>query len=319
MPSLPRDLSPMLPLRSDGPFDSRDHVFELKWAGIRSLARIEGARLSLVSQSGRDVTAWFPELAAITSQMKSRGTALDGEIVALGPDGLPDLRLISARLSGGPVEDGNICIFQAYDLLYAGGKRLLDRPLIERKEALAKALSRPGPALAVDFVPDEGLALFEAAADRKLPGIIAKRKQSPYRSGSRSADWLEVPVYESGWFVVGGYALGVGRGAPIAGLLLGEPVLRGRLRYAGLVQGGIAGRLIEPALSSLTADACPFLSMPSVMRLVYWLRPELVCEVKFARREPDGRLRFPVFVTLRPDLSAGDLQLEKAEQSAPRR
>jgi bifunctional non-homologous end joining protein LigD len=111
-----------------------------------------------------------------------------------------------------------------------------------------------------------------------------------------------VPVYESGWFVVGGYVLGIGRKEePVAGLLLGEPAAGG-LQFAGIVQGGLP-RGFETALESFTSPVNPFIAGPSVARLVYWLTPLLVCEVRHAGRDPEGRLRFPVFVTLRPDLA----------------
>ncbi len=317
MPSLPRDLAPMTPSRAYEPFDSADHVFELRWDGIRALAYVEQMRLTLVSQSGRDITALFPELAGIAAQVKGDGVILDGEIVALGPEGEPDLGLIAARLSGGPADDGAICLYQAYDLLYNGGLSFLERPLLQRREGMSRLLPTPGAAVAVEYVQDEGVALFEAAADRRLPGIVAKAKTSTYKPGRQTPDWTEVPVYESGRFVIGGYALGLGKDEPVAGLLLGEPVLPGRLRYVGTVQGGFRADLMEPALSSLTTEACPFLSPPNLMRLVYWLKPELVCEVRFARREADGRLRFPLFVTLRPDLAAAGLRDAGAGRSAP--
>jgi bifunctional non-homologous end joining protein LigD len=298
----------MLPSRAEEPFDSERRVFEVRWGGIRALAFIEQARLSLISQSGRDITAWFPELAGIAGQARRDGVVLDGEIVALGADGEPDLALLSARLAGAPPEDdGAICLYQAYDLLYSGGVSFLDRTLIQRKEALAGVLGGPGPAVAVDYVSDEGVALFDAAAERRLPGIVAKAKASTYKPGRQTRDWVEVPLYESGCFVIGGYVFGVGKEDTVAGLLLGEPVLPGRLRHVATVQGGIPGALLEPALTALATDASPFLAAPDLMRLVYWLRPELVCEVRYARREADGRLRFPVFVTMRPDLAPRDI------------
>lgn len=318
MPSPSDNLRPMLAARADEPFDSDDHLFELKWAGIRALAYVEQARLTLISQSGRDITAWFPELAGMAGQVRDGSVVLDGEIVALGDDGEPDLRLIAARLAGGDPEDGVVCLYQACDLLYANGASLMDLPLLQRKESLARVLANAGPAVAVEYVSRDGIALFEAAAERRLPGTVAKASRSLYSPGVRSGDWLEVPVYESGWFVVGGYALGVGKEAKIASLLIGDPAMAGRLRYVGQVQSTLPADVLEPVLAGLTADVNPFLSTPNLLRLVYWTRPELVCETKFARREPDGRLRFPLLVTLRPDLSVSDLREGGRQKRAPR-
>jgi bifunctional non-homologous end joining protein LigD len=297
----------MLPSRADEAFYSDAHIFEVRWAGIRALARVERARLQLISQSGREISPWFPELAGIAAQVSGDGVVLDGEIVALDVNGEPDLGQIAARLAGGPVGDGAICVYQAYDALYIRGAPLIDRPITERKDILAGLIGQPGPAIAVSFVPHDGTALFEAAAERRLPGIVAKAKASTYLPGQRSTDWVEVPVYESSVFVIGGYVLGLKGEAPVAALLLGEPVLPGRLHYVATVQAGPHASLLEPALNALATDANPFLITPDLLRLVYWLRPELVCEVRYARREADGRLRFPVLVTLRPDLSVKEV------------
>src|SRR6266542_4836676 len=99
--ALNQNFRPMLAVAAVEPFDSGRHVFDVRWDGMRALALIDRARLRLVSQSGRDITAWFPELASIAGQVRFDGTALDGEIVALGPAGEPDLALLAARLSCG--------------------------------------------------------------------------------------------------------------------------------------------------------------------------------------------------------------------------
>jgi bifunctional non-homologous end joining protein LigD len=307
MPSLPTDLRPMLPERASEPFDSAGHAFGVRWAGIRALAYVEMARLRLVSQSGLDITALFPELAGMAAQVRGDGVVLDGEVVALDDAGLPDLAMIGERLAGGPKDGGAQCVYQATDLLFASGLSLMEQPFTVRRQALAQVLVRQGPAVVAAHVDGEGLALFEAAVERRLPGIVAREQTAPYLAGRRSSALIEVPVYEVDDFVIGGYVLGLGREEPVAGLLLGEAAAGGRLRYAGAVAGNLPGRLLEPLLAPLATDACPFLHLPPLARLVYWLRPEVVCQVKYARREADGTLRFPVFVAVRPDLRAADL------------
>ncbi len=301
---LPRSLLPRLPAVAEEAFDSPDHLFELRWGGIRALAFVEPGRLTLRSQSGRDITAWFPELAALPKQVRRPPAVLDGEIVALDGDGLPRLSLLADRLARPPASGGPVaCVFQAYDVLNASDLSLLDRPLISRKERLQRLLGGPGPAMIAEYIESDGVAYFEAVASRRLPGMVAKRKDSRYRAGQRSADWQEVRVYESGWFVVGGYTVGLGNEGPLASLLLGVPTTGGRLRYVGQVRTTEQASL-EETLSVLGGEDCPFSQPPPVARLVYWLRPELVCEANYARIERDGRLRFPVLISMRPDLSA---------------
>ncbi len=302
--SPPPDLAPMLPTPALQPFDSEEHIFELRWGGIRALAYVEGGEFGLRSLAGRDIAAWFPELAVAGGQVNAREAVLDGEVVATAEDGRPDLGLLSERLAGAPGVVIPGLAFHAYDLLYRNDNSLMRRPLMERKQALARLVRTGGPLVVTDYVEEDGVAFFEAASQRRLSGVVGKARHSPYQPGRTSRDWLEMRVYESGWFVVGGYTIGRGREGPVATLLLGEPISGRLLRYAGQVQAPEAGQRIEPALSPFSAPGSPFLRAPETQRLVYWLRPEVVCEVNFAGRGADGVPRFPVLVTLRPDLSA---------------
>jgi bifunctional non-homologous end joining protein LigD len=313
-----QSLRPMLAVPAAEPFDSEHHVFDVRWDGVRALAFIERARLRLVSQAGRDITAWFPELAPLAGQVRLEGTVLDGEIVALGATGEPDLALLGSRLSCGRMEGDLSLVYQAFDLLAKGGRTVVDQPLVRRRAELKGVLKASGPGLASDWVETDGIACFEAVADRRLPGIVAKEKASLYLPGQRSEAWREVRVYESGWFVVGGYVIGLGKEGPVAGLLLGEPDERGRLDYAGAVQAGFPAGDFEAVLSAVSSPACPFVSAPAVTRLVYWQRPDLVAEVRHGGRDAEGRLRFPVFVTLRPDLGPADCMAVK-ENAARKR
>ena len=305
MSSFPRSFLPMLPVVAAEPFDSPHHLYELKWAGVRALAFIEGARLRLQSLSGREISGWFPELASLVGQVGGRDTVLDGEIIAPGPDGAPDHGLLSRRLSA-PGASGAACVYQAYDLLYHEGGALLDQPLIARKERLVRALRGPGPAAVSAYVDHDGMDYFQAVVARRLPGIVAKERDSGYRPGQQSDAWQEIRAYESGWFLIGGYTLGVRKEAPVRTLLLGEPTPRGRLRFVAQVEATLPGVDFERVVEPLTTAISPFQGQPDVPRLVYWLEPTLACEVNFASRDAEGRLRFPVLVTLRPDLSPAE-------------
>src|SRR5439155_24064313 len=179
-------LRPMLAVAAVEPFDSERHVFDVRWDGVRALAFIDRARLRLVSQSGRDITAWFPELASIAGQVRSDGTVLDGEIVPLRPAGEPDLGLLAGRLSCGRMEGDLSLVYQAFDLLAKGGRTLFEQPLEQRRAELRSVLRASGPALASDWVDTDGTACFDAVAERRLPGIVAKEKGSLYLPGQRS-------------------------------------------------------------------------------------------------------------------------------------
>ena len=121
-------------------------------------------------------------------------------------------------------------------------------------------------------------------------------------------------------FVVGGYTFGGSwrrggrpRRGPFESLLLGLFGEDGAFHYVGEVAGGYteadAGH-ITPALDALASNECPFREEPGSRRLVFWCRPELVATVRFAEWTADGRLRFPVFEALRPDVPARSCRLE---------
>src|SRR5438552_3053628 len=117
MPSSTPVLRPMLPSTASEPFDSPDHVFDLKWGGIRALAFIQPGRLRLVSQAGRDISALFPELSTIADQASPRRGVIDGEIIALSPEGEPSLAPLASRLGGAPSAAPVACLYQAFDIL----------------------------------------------------------------------------------------------------------------------------------------------------------------------------------------------------------
>ncbi|MEX2238793.1 MAG: hypothetical protein WEB00_14815 [Dehalococcoidia bacterium] len=326
-------LRPMQPALIDQPFDSDEHIFELKWGGVRALAFIEGHSLTLIGANGRDITEWYPELHSLPDQVKGSTAVLDGEIVAVGKEGYPSFDVLRERFKAfgmkpppevPDAQGGGLC-YQVYDMLLAGGRNLMNRRLWHRKDVL-NSLVIPSEAVQVsDFIDGEGVAFYEAALEHKLEGIIAKWKESEYRAGERSDDWQELRILEAGDFVIGGYTFGgplrpgrrsprvQGRREPFSELLIGAYDREGNLRHVGNVSGpftlGEAG-LIFDFLSEQHTSECPFVEPPEMQKFIHWCRPELVCRVRFSQWTREGKLRFPVFLVLRPDLTAADCVAE---------
>ncbi|HEX5939989.1 MAG TPA: hypothetical protein VFZ12_06480 [Dehalococcoidia bacterium] len=329
-----RLLRPMLPISIAEPFDSEDHIFELKWGGVRALAFIEGSSLTLVGPNGRDISEWYPELQSLPRHVRGRTAILDGEIVALGKEGYPNLELLRERTKAfgmaPPAEHdeqpsvGGLS-YQAYDVLLAGGRTMLDRPLWHRKNILQNLISPSAIGQATDYIETEGIAFYEAAREHKLEGIVAKRMESDYQSGQRSSDWQELRIQEAGDFVIGGYSFGgplrpglgtprrQGKREPFSELLIGGYDADGNLHHVGNVSGpftlGEAGLVLQFMTDQHTAD-CPFVSAPELPRFIHWCRPELVCRVRFSEWTRAGMLRFPYFIALRPDLIPADCVLD---------
>ncbi len=294
------------------PFDSPEYIFELLWGGIRTLAFVEEGRLRLQGRDGADLTPLFPELAGLPSQVRADRATLDGEIVAWDAEGQPCFELMRPRLWSLLREPAmrppaaNIS-YQAFDLLQRDGRSLMRRPLLTRKTELRQVMA-PGTAGGpVDFIESDGTDFFQVVLERRLEGLVAKHRFGQYLPGRRSATWLEMRAIPAGDFVVGGYTFGGGRRRkePFASLLLGSYV-QGELRYAGAATGGLTDReareLLE-VLVPLHARDCPFQRPPAISRFLYWCRPRLACRVRFSEWSRQGLLRFPVIVSLRPDLS----------------
>jgi bifunctional non-homologous end joining protein LigD len=191
-----------------------------------------------------------------------------------------------------------------FDLLCLGGIDLYDRPYVTRRELL-DGLELAGERWLVPPYFSDGPATLAAAHEYRLEGVVAKRLSAPYRPGTRSPDWVKCKSDATTEFVIGGYRPGV---RTIGALLVGVPGLDGRLAYRGRVGGGIsasAERTLLAVLRPRTTEVFPFVeALPREdSRDATWVRPELVVEVKYGQRTPDGRLRFPRFLRLRPDLS----------------
>jgi bifunctional non-homologous end joining protein LigD len=280
--------------------------FELKWDGVRALALIRGGRLRLYARSGAEITVAYPELAGLPGAVGD-DTVLDGEIVALDAAGRPSFTALAERMHvRDPGRAAKLATevpatYMIFDLLELAGQDLTGLPYLRRREAL-EHLAPDGPRWLVPPRFTNGEATLAAAAEHALEGVVAKRQDSRYRPGVRSPDWVKVKLEHTGDYVVGGWRPGARK---LGALLVGSPV-PGGLAFRGRVGGGIgaaAERALLAALEPLRTGASPFVAAlgREDARGAVWVRPELVVEVRYGQRTPDGRLRFPRFVRIRPD------------------
>jgi bifunctional non-homologous end joining protein LigD len=286
--------------------------YEFKWDGVRAITAVAGGVAEFYARSGVRITAAYPELAALGGQVDD--VLLDGEVVVLTESGQPSFTALAERMH--VREPGRAArlaatvpvTYMIFDLLRLRGADLTGWPYDRRRAALEE-LGVGGPRWAVPPVFPDGRATYQAAGEHGLEGVVAKRLGSVYRPGVRSPDWVKVKLEVTADFVVGGWRPGVRR---IGGLLVGVPAGGGRLVYRGRVGGGIgaaAERELLAVLEPLRTAGSPFLGgIPREdARGAIWVRPEVVVEVKYGQRTPDGRLRFPRLRRLRPDLTAGEV------------
>jgi ATP-dependent DNA ligase len=195
---LPQNLQPMLAKPASAPFDSAQHLFELKWDGIRCLAFIEDNRIRLRSRRSLEITSQFPELACLAGLPS--GTVLDGELVVLH-QGKPSLRHVLRRamlqnhqhIRSHSTRAGSVT-YMVFDLPYLKGKPLQVLPLSQRREALQRLFKRFPMAgvLLTEVVREHGRKLFEQVESMELEGVMAKRLDGPYLPGKRSCQWLKI-------------------------------------------------------------------------------------------------------------------------------
>ncbi|WP_173077493.1 non-homologous end-joining DNA ligase [Phytohabitans rumicis] len=310
MPGAP--LKPMLAVTGERLPSGPGWVYEFKWDGVRAITQIAQGRALMWARSGAEITAAYPELAALGGALDD--AVLDGEVVLLDEAGRPSFTALAERMH--VREHGRAArlaasipvTYMIFDLLRLRGADLTGWSYGDRRAAL-EALGLAGPRWAVPPSFADGVATYAAAQENRLEGVVAKRLDSIYRPGQRSADWIKVKADVTAEFVVGGWRPGVRK---IGGLLVGVPQPGGRLAFRGRVGGGI-GAAAERAL---LAELEPRRDAPSPFaddlpredaRGAIWVRPEIVVEVKYGQRTPDGRLRFPRFLRLRPDLRPEDV------------
>ncbi len=297
---MPTQIEPMKAKLGD-PDPGSPWEFEVKWDGYRALAfcgdrfRLQGRRLD-------DITASYPELSPPSTAGPVRGKVLDGEIVVFDRDGRPDFQLMQVRRERGL--EANFLIF---DLLWSDGTDLRERPYAERRERL-EGLGIAGDRWSVpERVEGELNEVLAATAELGLEGIVAKRPDSPYVSGTRTGFWLKVKNTTRQEFVVGGWLPGKGhRAGTLGSLLLGYHDRDGRLRFAGRVGTGMDERILTALAGELAASATgerPFedVAPGDIPAEARWCEPRIVVEVRFTLWTRDGRLRNPVFVGFRPD------------------
>ncbi|MCW2931865.1 MAG: putative ligase [Actinomycetia bacterium] len=290
------------------PADADQWTAEVKWDGMRAIAAVAGGQVRIWSRAGRDVTAAYPELAALETAARRRTLLLDAEVVALS-GARPDFTRLQHRMLTGrpsvPLLTAVPVTLIVFDLLRIGARSLLHNPHAQRRALLDDlGLQVPGAIQVPPAFPGDAAALLRASREQGYEGIILKRPGSFYTPGRRSASWMKIRNIRAADVLVGGWLPGAGQRARLPGsLLVGLPGKAG-LEYAGSVGTGFtqaALRELASLLSDLEQPVSPFADAlpPSIARHARWVRPALAAEVAYLERTPSGRLRQPVWRGLR--------------------
>jgi bifunctional non-homologous end joining protein LigD len=302
---------PMLAVASETVPTGEGWLYEPKWDGFRAIVTVSGGEVTFTSRNGNDLTGRFRDVARAASlAIRSSDAVLDGEICALDDQGRSRFSLLQ-EAAGTPV-------LVLYDLLELEGEPLTAEPLTERRKKLER-LVPGGAGVIVSPQFDDGPALLAAARAQELEGVVAKKADSPYRPGRRSADWHKVKLRQTQEVVIAGFTRGQGRRVGGFGALVAGVQDAGVLRWAGNVGTGFSDdeiRRLRGLLAPLERADSPFAETPKMPRVrrsdVVWVEPVLVAEIEFAEWTHEGRLRAPSYLRLREDKEAPEVRRERA-------
>jgi bifunctional non-homologous end joining protein LigD len=307
-----RSYAPMLATLDGAVPRGSGWLYEVKWDGYRAIADVSQGEVALASRRGNDLTERFPSVAKeIAKALKTPDCVLDGEVCALDEQGRASFSAMQQGKAGTPL------VYYVFDLLELEGEPLVDLPLSDRRARLEPLLDRRNRSVRISEAFDDGDALFAAAEQQGLEGIMAKRTDSRYAVGRRTRDWLKIKTHGRQEFIVAGYTKGQGRRAGTLGSLV-LAVRNGRkLEYVGNVGTGFTGDEIERLLKKLRPlerDSSPFEVVPKMPKVrkgdVTWVEPKLVAEVEFSEFTHDGHLRAPSYQGLREDKAADEVRRE---------
>jgi bifunctional non-homologous end joining protein LigD len=327
--SKPHFVEPMKARLVEEPPAHGDWLYELKFDGIRAIALKDRKKVSLISRNGNKLDKRFPEIAKAVESAPAEECVMDGEAVALDQEGRSSFQLLQALEIEGrkaPLR------FYAFDLLQLNGKSLLELPLEQRKEILAKVCENVGDSIRYSGeISGDVKSLLVEVKKRGLEGLIGKQRGSKYEPGRRSGAWIKLKTVNEQEFVIGGYTPPGGSRKYFGAILVGyyengKKKGDSRLRFAGKVGSGFTGKslaTLHRKFQQQERDSCPFVDLPhktagqwsqnitpSMMKKMHWVNPKFVAEIKFSEWTRDGKLRQPVFLGIREDKNATEVKRE---------
>ncbi|RFC35260.1 MAG: ATP-dependent DNA ligase LigD phosphoesterase module [Candidatus Nitrotoga sp. SPKER] len=316
---LPLTLQPELATLVDlPPKDSIEWIYEIKFDGYRILTRVHGKKIQLFTRNGNDWSHKLPTLVKAIVEMNLKPGWLDGEIVVLNEQGIPDFQALQGAFDSSATQS---IIYYLFDVPFYGGHDLRSAPLIERRALLKTLFEKPTPEQirfsdVFNAPPNDIVA---TACHLGLEGVVGKLKSSTYVS-RRSTDWIKLKCKQRQEFVIGGYTDPQGSRSHIGSLLLGVYDEKGQLQYTGNVGTGFNEKNLKDLkakLDGISADARPFSKANDIDKKAHWVKPIFVAEVSFGEWTKRGHIRHSVFHGLRTDKNVHTIIREKPMHSPP--
>jgi bifunctional non-homologous end joining protein LigD len=320
---MPRKVEVMKATLVDEPFSRNGWIFENKWDGERAIAFIDNGKLKILSRNDKEITGSYPELHDLPEHVHATRAILDGEIVILSKSGRAEFALLQPRFGltnktklAAQTKAGR-AIYEVFDLLFLDGYSLTEVPLIERKRLLKSILHSGKSVKFTKHVLRDGKAFFTGVKKAHGEGMIAKDMQSSYLP-RRSASWLKVKTTMRQEVVIAGYTAPRGAREHFGALQLGL-YDQGKFLSIGQVGTGFSGATLKDLfqqMQPLKTKKHPYDADPETKEEIQWIKPKLVCEVKFSEWTKDRKLRHPSFEGLRNDKSPRECTFEKPKHLA---
>jgi bifunctional non-homologous end joining protein LigD len=298
----PGFIAPCDPTLRDRAPSGDDWLYEIKADGYRAQLHVRPGRVTVYSRRGFDWSSEFAVIASAAKSLQGIEAVIDGEAVVYGETGRPDFQALRRELAR---PTGRLR-YHAFDLLYANGSDIRNVSYVDRKALLKQLLAdAPEVFIFVEYLEGEGELIFTHACKVSLEGIIAKRRNAPYRSG-RVESWLKLKCVNSSTFPIVAFVEKLGANPRrIASLYVGRRE-GDRLIYAGKVRTGYTdavARAVREILDPHIIKRSP-LTIPVRKPKATWVQPVVDAEVTYSDVTDDGLLRAAVFKGLRDDLAA---------------
>jgi bifunctional non-homologous end joining protein LigD len=305
--TFPGFVKPMLASLTDQAFSKDDWIFELKLDGYRVLAGRENERAILYSRRGNDYSDKYRLIGEEISAIKAR-FLIDGEVCYVGQNQKSDFQKLQHNF-----EEQDNLHYYVFDILWLNGHDLKSLPLLERKKLLQVLLAQPPPHIHyLEHREKDGEAYFREAEERGLEGIIAKKADGKYIPGERTKEWLKVKTGFRQEMIICGYTTSDKAGRLFKSLLCAVSE-NGSVVYTGRVGTGFNDALmkeISRKIKPLETEKPP-VENPPRERNIHWVKPEIVCEVKFTEWTQDRVMRHPRFIGLRSDKEPEQIKIEE--------
>src|SRR5215213_1548089 len=283
--SMSKDVLPMLASIFDEPFNSEDWQFEIKWDGYRALSYLNNGKVQLRSRNNNPFEQKYIPIYNALKQWPVNAV-VDGEIIVLNEEGRADFK----ALQDWQLEERGELVYYVFDILWLDGINVMNLPLTKRQEILKQLTPENNVIRFSDSIDQYGIDFYNIAKENGLEGIIAKKKDTPYQTNYLTKNWLKIKVEQRHEAVICGYTRNKDTDRLFSSLLLAR-YENDEFTYIGQVGTGFTEAMQESIMKKmkLLITKTPSISgVPKLGKDIVWVKPALVCEVKYTELTPEG-------------------------------